>query len=135
MNHMLRVLCTLSIAALLAACSTEESEQLYERWDVDLDGRLSRAEFEAGAERLGFFDEWDGDRDGRLSQAEFDDGVGGWRGEISQRTAFGAWDENDDRFLSRAEAVSGAFGAFDLNDNGYISEDEFSAGVVLLDIG
>ena len=37
---------------------------------------------------------------------------------------------------SRVSPVSPlGFGAFDLNDNGYISEDEFSAGVVLLDIG
>jgi Ca2+-binding EF-hand superfamily protein len=111
------------------------SEALFERWDENLDGRVSRTEFRAGAESLGFFVSWDEDRDGRLSQAEFDDGVGGWRGEIAQRTAFGAWDDNEDRFLSRDEAVYGAFATFDLNDNGYVSEDEFRAGVVLLDIG
>jgi Ca2+-binding EF-hand superfamily protein len=132
---MLRVLCTLGIAALIASCSTEESRDLYERWDEDLDGRLSRVEFTTGANRLGFFERWDRDRDGRLSHAEFDDGVGGWRGEIARRTVFDTWDDDDDRFLSRSEAVSGAFGSFDLNDNGYISEDEFDAGVVLLDLG
>ncbi|HLT46299.1 MAG TPA: hypothetical protein VK002_03650 [Rubricoccaceae bacterium] len=60
----------------------ELSAALYDDWDEDDDGRLTRAEFDAGAGARpafagvsGSFVAWDADDDGALTEAEFSSGV------------------------------------------------------------
>ena len=67
-----------------AVTSDEVATGLFDRYDTDDSGVLTRAEFDAGVSR------------GRTTSA--------WRGE------FGDWDSNDDDLLSRPEFVDGADG-------------------------
>ena len=67
-----------------AVTSDEVARGLFNRYDTDDSGVLTRAEFDAGVSR------------GRTTSA--------WSGE------FGDWDSNDDDLLSRPEFVDGANG-------------------------
>jgi hypothetical protein len=80
-SHHLAIALIAVLALGLSACATAQrarSQQMIERAqqrfadaDTDHDGRLSRAEAEAGTPRLAaHFDEIDGDRDGMLTTAE-----------------------------------------------------------------
>ncbi len=83
--------------------------------DKDQDDRVSEREFSEG-----LFEAWD-NGDGRLTRAEFDAGVRTSRVYASWSGSFGSWDTNGNGTLSRSEFTTGAVGSGDvagkLDDN------------------
>ena len=95
-------------------------------WDINNDGNFDRAEFTGYGDR-GFLG-WDGDRDQRLSRTEFESGwtAAGWR---DAGTAFTAFDDNNDTFLSNDEFFGeDEFGEWDRNANGVLESNEWVFG-------
>jgi len=76
--------------------------------DRDQDSRVSEREFSEG-----LFDAWD-NGDGRLTRAEFDAGVRTSRVYASWSGDFTAWDANGNGTLSRGEFTVGAVGSGDV---------------------
>lgn len=92
-------------------------------WDTNNDRNFDRAEFTGFGDR-GFLG-WDGDKDQRLSRAEFESGWGqtGWR---EPGTAFTAFDDNNDTYLSNDEFFGeDEFSEWDRNSSGVIESNEW----------
>ncbi len=95
-------------------------------WDMNNDGNFDRAEFSGYGDR-GFLG-WDGDKDQRVSSTEFEAGwrEAGWR---DASTAFTAFDDNNDTFLSNDELFAeDEFGEWDKNRNGLLERNEWVFG-------
>ena len=95
-------------------------------WDINNDRNFDRAEF-TGFRDSGFMG-WDGDKDQRISRTEFESGwtAAGWR---DAGTAFTAFDDNNDTFLSNDEYFGeDEFGEWDKNANGILESDEWVFG-------
>lgn len=95
-------------------------------WDLDDDGNFDRAEFTGFGDR-GFLG-WDNDGDGRLGEQEFEEGwtEAGWR---DADTAFGAFDDDDNTFLSNDEFFAeDEFGEWDADGSGVLESSEWRFG-------
>lgn len=95
-------------------------------WDVNNDRNFDRAEFTGYGDR-GFLG-WDSDKDQRLGRAEFESGwtAAGWN---DAGTAFTAFDDNNDTFLSNDEFFAeDEFGEWDKNSNGILESNEWVFG-------
>lgn len=93
-------------------------------WDINNDRNFDQAEFTGYGDR-GFLG-WDNDKDQRLSNAEFEQGwtQAGWR---EPGTAFTAFDDNNDTFLSNDEFFGeDEFTEWDKNRNGMLEDDEWA---------
>lgn len=66
------------------------------------------------------FADWDTDGDGILTRSEWDTGVAD--------TSYGAWDANDDGFVSAVKYEDGLFGWMDDGDDGALSVAEWDEG-------
>lgn len=76
---------------------------LYEDWDANDDGVLSRDEFASGVDGhdafsdwSGYFDDWDADADGLLGEQEFTAG-------FMDANVFSGWDTDDSGYLDASE--------------------------------
>ena len=113
----LAALLTIGLASPGAAQSAR-IEQLFERFDIDRDGRISRDEFEQKKVEIIF-----AGASGRGAALKFEDT------RIS-RDAFNAIDFDHDGVLSAGEVMSSPlfrFDAWDANSDGYIDREEFAA--------
>ena len=95
-------------------------------WDTNNDRNFDQNEFTGYGDR-GFLG-WDNDKDQRLSRTEFDAGwsQAGWR---EPGTAFAAFDDNNDTFLSNDEFFAeDEFSEWDKNRSGMLEQDEWVFG-------
>lgn len=105
---------------------TEFARGLFAMADIDLDQRLTAAEFEAARAWLPgepdpeTIDRWDRDGDGLLDPRSFAAGV------IIDQLASG-WDLDGDRRLRRSEIAEGLRLAFDRNGDGHLQPEEQSS--------
>lgn len=101
--------------------------------DVNDDDLLSETEYSDWGD--GVFDDWDSDDDGVLSKAEFDDcyEAGGWyeseldeEWEADAEQLYAAWDDDDDGELTEAEfADEEEFAEWDADDDDALERQEF----------
>ena len=134
------VFSALAAAALAGVASPAPAQSpadagraLFQRADVNNDGRLSRIEFDAARE--GVFARGDADRDGRLTMSELralrPDGAAApqrrpGRDQIQKLRAI---DRNNDRAIDLNEfrALNGErFAAADRNRDGFVTRDEIA---------
>ena len=95
-------------------------------WDMNNDGNFDRAEFTGYGDR-GFLT-WDSDKDQRLSRTEFESGWTG-AGWGDPGTAFTAYDDNTDTYLSNDEFFGeDEFLEWDGNSNGILEPNEWVFG-------
>lgn len=116
-----------------AQTPADAGRALFQRADVNNDGRLSRIEFDAARE--GVFARGDADRDGRLTMSELralrPDGAAApqrrpGRDQIQKLRAI---DRNNDRAIDLNEfrALNGErFAAADRNRDGFVTRDEIA---------
>ncbi|HEY3695575.1 EF-hand domain-containing protein [Phenylobacterium sp.] len=130
---MRRLLC-MALLGVLAASSA--SAQIPPRQrpnpDLDHDGKVTLAELRKAGES-GFLSRLDTDRDGRISRAEFDAGAqrragrGGADATARAAAMWAALDADKDGFISKAErdaALGRRFNAADTNHDGWLSKGE-----------
>ena len=104
-------------------------QAMFERFDADGDGRVTREEVEAfRSER---FDEMDADGDGRVTLDEMREAAAARAAERAEER-FADIDDDGDGTISKDELTPGPeidiFARLDQNDDGAITEDELSAG-------
>lgn len=125
-----------------AQTQTEAGRALFQRADVNNDGRLSRVEFDAARE--GMFARADADHDGRLTMSELralrPEGAAApqRRPGREQIQKLRAIDRNNDRAIDLNEfrALNGErFAAADRNRDGYIARDEIAELARALTLG
>lgn len=128
------VVAALSPFAVSAADEEQHHAGLFERWDSNADGVVTRAEVEAGAAERArkMFDSLDADGDGNLTRAEADQARetrhDAMRGKAEER--FRTADTNGDGSLSKEEAekamphVARNFERLDANKDGTVSAEE-----------
>ena len=102
----------------------ELTTALFELWDGDDDGVLSREELVAGL-RVWFpdrgvvkLDEWDADGNGMLSVGEFGQGA-------LSSNLYDAYDANGDGEIETEEVSKYLFSRWDTNDDGYVDREEW----------
>lgn len=94
--------------------------------DAEGDGIVNAAELEAGMWQL-----WDADGDGRLSRREWQ---GGWFEGQSQGSTFAQWDDDGDGFLSRSEFARtwtriDLFEAWNTDGDTFVTAQEFEVAL------
>ncbi|NBB64971.1 calcium-binding protein [Pseudomonas sp. ODNR1LW] len=143
------LLCALAAAGISLSASPAPAQTpgdagraLFQRADVNNDGRLSRVEFDAAREAM--FARGDADHDGRLTMSELralrPDGAAApqRRPGREQIQKLRAIDRNNDRAIDLNEfrALNGErFTAADRNRDGYVARDEVAELARALSLG
>lgn len=115
-------------SVLMAVVAAPACADLFEDWDVNGDGLVSRQEFQVGMGMLGVFKRWDSDHDGMLSDEEYrarpPEAL-----EDQDADFWDAWNLDGDDLLDEGEVGGGYFGRYDLDDSGGLDATEWRAFV------
>lgn len=114
-----------ALALVLGACATANPEPVT-YYDTDEDDVVTRAEYVAASDNIGYFDDWDLNRDAYLDFNEYREGMRAYGYEVGE---FTVWDEDDDNRLTRDELYGGSFDELDSNDNATLEAEELGSGV------
>lgn len=119
---------------LLPAAWANSPDKKFSKMDTDGDGKISRTEHSAGAQRM--FAEMDANSDGIVTATEMESKKDEARGEpgrseMAASEKIKVIDQNADGQLTAAEHASGSesmFGKMDTNSDGSLSKEELKAG-------
>lgn len=141
LNAAIAVACLSLVAVAAGAAETPAGPPPEARWnalDTDGDGRLSRAEAEAGAPGMARnFERFDADADGQLTREEIKAQHTQMREQARARAEerWASTDANGDGAIDLAEAQTGMpraaenFGRLDADGNGLLSREEMREGM------
>jgi Ca2+-binding EF-hand superfamily protein len=131
------ILLAMGTAAAAATAAAQDGSALFDRMDLDRDGRVTAREHSLSVRTM--FAAMDANRDGRVTATEMDAAqsqVGNRRADaLSSAEKIRAVDRNGDGLLTIGEHVSGAkamFARMDANRDGHLDRGEHHAGHAVL---
>lgn len=124
----------LSLLLVPVAFAGGDKDKKFSKMDTDGDGRISRTEHMAGAQRM--FAEMDANRDGTVTATEMESKKEMKHGEharneMSAGEKIREIDQNSDGQLTSVEHVNGAekmFAKMDADNDGYLTKEEMKSG-------
>jgi Ca2+-binding EF-hand superfamily protein len=132
------VTCSFALCAVPAAFAGKDADKHFSMMDKDGDGKITRAEHQAGAKKM--FTQCDANHDGIVTASEMDAFKSSQGEKLSQHEKSSAEkikeiDQNGDGQLTLAEHDAGSekmFGKMDKNGDGFLSKEECAEGMKMM---
>ena len=106
-----------SILLTASLASADVTFESFDSADSNGDSKVSKDEFYGYIGDAGIYADWDRDTNGFIDENEYDD--------IGLDFDFGAWDADDDDYLSSDELYGGYFDSFDGDEDGHWDDLEW----------